>query len=345
MSAAQERDEQLQRLNDIRKGPWNEFGATARKTFVLKSLKGLNPLAEIGVDILGPYLKQQTKERLEFLWKLGRFHLPGGVWKNEELEPRISLDEELTYYVLIELAVENGYLDEAIVREKVRMPLLKLIWSKGARRFIDSYSYLPVRMLAQRLGLNLWPRLKTLPGAETNSAFAFASFLSQVASFYKGEEIDAWQAFLDDYLPKSADLDTYDAHFIEFLEQKKKRARGWDSHYAGIAISAATYYQKLAYCLDKAEPAQRGSLGAFFHYWDTIAQGYLSPNYTYKKVHRNWGKAVIQSNFLSGLLPKSEYKVLLISHGIVEDTWSDTKQRVSAYLSEAMPEVSMEKAQ
>jgi len=52
------------------------------------------------------YLEKESKEHLRFLWKLGRFHLPKGVWKEKELEPRISLDEELTFYVLVELAIE-----------------------------------------------------------------------------------------------------------------------------------------------------------------------------------------------------------------------------------------------
>jgi len=92
-----------------------------------------------------------------------------------------------------------------------------------------------------------------------NSEFAYASFLSQVSSFYKSAEIDAWQAFLDDYMP-AAYLDDYDDGFIDFLDQKWKRDRNWDSYYAEITISAATYFQKLAYCLEAGDQAQRAVL-------------------------------------------------------------------------------------
>jgi hypothetical protein len=148
-------------------------------------------------------LKKPTKQKAveESQVRLRRILRPhwGAAIKMKEGLIRDSFDETLTQYQLFELAVESGYISITEIKELVTKDFSRLLWSDGARSYLETYNYNGVVYLAQRAGVDIGFAPVELPPVIKGTEGTFAAFLSQHRQWYEDPLLDNWLGFLDDY--------------------------------------------------------------------------------------------------------------------------------------------------
>jgi hypothetical protein len=188
------------RLAGIREGPWSKGVDKARKK--LAPVGGV-PLAwgDAPQIVLEEFVLSTPNKRKSLqLEKILRPHYKGQRIKDKkEIETRDALDDALTIPQLYELAVQTGYLPEHSVRGAARSFLTDLLWSAPARRFVEAYDYVAIPMLAARVGISGFVSTNP-PEPNPTAALRFAGFLAHLRAFYSDDQIEAWLAFLDDYV-------------------------------------------------------------------------------------------------------------------------------------------------
>jgi hypothetical protein len=251
-------EEARKRIEYLNEGPWIE--------------KGQRAWIEIGKRPAGaPTGKAVTSKQGE-LRKLLRPHWEAKIYKDEGVI-RDSFDEALTLYQLYELAIETGYIEVDDIRAQVSRELNDLLWSDGARRFLQDYSYSAVVSLAQRIGVDLGFRELALPAIRKGTEGHFASFLSQHVLWYDDKILDDWLGFLDDYLKVGKVGDTDKKIFWKFLTTSQEKFDKEEKLWAFVA-GADRFVMRLAELAETLADAEKPSYGLFYAYWMSKQYGY-----------------------------------------------------------------------
>lgn len=197
-----DRDEQAARFEDLSRGPW---AAGARPAFDdLRTHADLAALADsdgrIGLDDIKARLTAHDKAREPQLLDVFRPHWVRPVQDQSESDRRDALDRALETLVLVEIGLETGYLEISTIRHAARRDVLALLWSDGARQFVESYGYVAIRFLASRLDLDFGFPSGGLPPVFERAETRFAIFLAEHQRWYLDRELVLWTRFLDDYV-------------------------------------------------------------------------------------------------------------------------------------------------
>jgi hypothetical protein len=196
---------------------------------------------------------------------------------------RSSFDEALTYFQLIELAVETGYLPAEQLDDSIRTSLTDLCWSPPARQFVRDYEYVSVESLASRLhiaGFSLQPPAPVEP----SGAVHFAAFLATHRAVESDDRITTWLAFLDDYVSSTDEQN--DLH--EFLKSGKSATnRRRESLIAG----ALRFVSMVADFLDPLPEQLKLRFGSFYQYWWSRMYGYVRGNHGFERNATVWDGA------------------------------------------------------
>jgi len=254
------KDELQARLAAITRGPWSEGFSTARQK--LSPIGGAALFSGAGNTIaldelqLSPSNKRKSAE----LSKVLRLHYKeGNIKDREEMNIRDAFDDALTIPQLYELAVQTGYLPQDSVRKPARSILTNLLWSDGARNFVQGYDYVAIPMLAARVGISgLGPA--NPPGPNPNASLRFAGFLAHLRAFYEDEEIDTWIAFLDDYIVEDNEQDLV----WEFLRRRRKKA---PTRIHDLLNGCQRFVTSLASAFNILSDEELGPYGLIHAYW------------------------------------------------------------------------------
>jgi hypothetical protein len=211
-------DEIAARVTGLRAGPWQ--GPTERALQKLAPPYGLNeeliaseaPIA-LPTLAIGPVARTRERELKEPL----RSHFThGAITDPDEIILRDELDQALLQAQLYELAAHAGYLPVDAIRIPARSLLAGLLWSEAARRFLATYVYPAVPMLAQRVEVQGLQAVRAPPPTQRpQDSVRFAAFLAHMAQFYGDPRIRCWTSFMDDFIKEPNEV----ARFIDYIRQ------------------------------------------------------------------------------------------------------------------------------
>jgi hypothetical protein len=173
------------RLDDIRQGPWRRQSQKARE--------------------LLPRLSASKQDRYF------RSHYVDEIEDAQELEFRESFDQALEELQLLELAVASGYLPLSEIQSAAKAELETLLRSDAARKYLQTYDFLPVRHLAARVGVELGLPAVHPPRVQSDAALRYATFLAVHSDFTSSVTISKFTMLMDDYCFHN----TIDARFFE----------------------------------------------------------------------------------------------------------------------------------
>ena len=122
------------------------------------------------------------------------------ITDSNEAKLRDSLDEAMTYFQLMELALRSGYITMNIeLREKLRARLIEFVWSPAVRNFLRLYGYFSVGRLCDLLDMRHEYPVVKLDNARV-STIGYAAFLAAHLQVQTSPFVDVWLHMLDDYI-------------------------------------------------------------------------------------------------------------------------------------------------
>jgi hypothetical protein len=272
------------RLAAILAGPW------ANSPEAKRSVKHLRPpvaldLAAATLDLTEVKAKKKREKTLQTLlaphWV--RPIRPYEIWL------RVGLDEALTGPMLLELAIECGYVNENDARTPARALLAPLLWSEAVQTYIVDYEYLTVMLLAARVGIKT-DRTEKLhpPEPDSTGAAAFSTFLAYYRVFFGDPEINIFLDSLDDYSDDDSDEAIDKETLWEVLRRKAKISE------AAINASegAIRFLEHLAAVERLALGPMRIPFAMFYAYWLAKFFGYELADEGYEKATHlyDWSK-------------------------------------------------------
>ena len=262
------------------------------------------------------------------LQHLLRTHKIGqGITSPDEIKVRDSLDYALAHLMVLELAVETGYLPLDLVRDEAQRELSSLLWSDGAQQFVRYYDYVTIEYLARRLNVRGFRNVEP-PAVNPEAGTRFAVFLAQFSDWVEDKAIREWLRFLDDY----AKPGEHQA-FRSFLKGgRTERSDRFDRLLYGIQrflLSLSNLFGMLA-------PAERARFGLFYSYWMAKFFGYELTEEGYRPTtQESW--ATIVAAHPVGIPPSADHETaakireMFNSHlAVIQAAWDETRELVAA---------------
>lgn len=262
------------------------------------------------------------------LQHLLRTHKIGpGITSPDEIKVRDSLDYALAHLMVLELAVETGYLPLDFVRDEARRELSSLLWSDGAQQFVRYYDYVTIEYLARRLEVEGFRNVEP-PAVNPDAGTRFAVFLAQFSEWVEDKAIKEWLMFLDDY----ARPGEHQA-FRSFLKgDRTERSDRFDRLLYGIQrflISLSNLFGILA-------PAERARFGLFYSYWMAKFFGYELTEQGYRLTGQEPWATILEEHPV-GIPPSADHETaakmrgLLRSHmAVIRAAWDETRELAAA---------------
>ena len=295
-------EEYDQRLSDICDGPWAN-GARKAQEF-LEPKTDLSTLAssdrEINLSSLSLSLEETDLKRESELLRIFRPHWEEPIDSREEMDLRNSFDEALVLPQLLELGIETGYLSVEGVRQFARRYLLSMLWSQGARRFVEAYDYITVGYLGKRVGIDLLRIAGLPPEPKASQEVYFASFLSQHATWSDDSSIQHWLQLLDDY----CHFDNESSVFFGYLQTERLPEQlPWPAHhivehFLDLVIGVQRFVDLLGTLFVGLEDREKLSYGLFYLYWLAKFFGCERVEDGFVEVGRKWGDALFGPIFI-----------------------------------------------
>lgn len=263
-----ERDEIEARMAAIADGPWMRKAGRARRSLQPSSDIMKRLPADGRVTITKFPLRGKDKSLAMKLRRWLRWHGREPI-DESEIPLRASLDEALTYFQLLELAVETGYLPAHQLPSTLREDLLRLLWAPAARQYLQVYGYFAVEYLAQRAGLDGVSRGR-VPEPDPRGEVLFSSFLATFRQLEMDKDVVAWLDLLDDYVETVDPDDLYD-----FLEGDNGDDKRPSRSTAQLIEGAQSFVVPLAQFFRTCPPGRfHGAFGFFYAYWLAKMFGY-----------------------------------------------------------------------
>lgn len=259
--------EQDERLKNLLSGPWVELARPVRE-LLLERKKGV---AVSPHDLRSEQLDPQLRLASKLISPLFRKHWPDGIEDDEEMELRDSFDEALTQLQLMEVAVESGYCSLEAVAPPAREQLAELLWSEGARKYLVHYDYLLVRYLAARLEVELGLDPVRPPRPDPEAEVRFATFLSQLKTWYADDDLELWLGFMDDYVQEEDEQVTFAESFRAGPKSVSVRRQ---ERFGALARGAEQFCRLTSNLFYLCRPAERPIYGLFHAYWLAKFLGY-----------------------------------------------------------------------
>jgi hypothetical protein len=302
------KEEIAARRKGIETGPWTALGKLAVKKLAPEStiISALNRSSSSKVELENLPLSSKDKKKADALKTSLAPHWKRFI-RQKHLPLRISLDEALSVFQLYELAVETEYLTVAEIPSDVRTRIVSLLWSKAARTYVESYDFLAVTFLAQRLGVVLDDNVRSLPMIRQNADAQFAAFLAQHRLWYDDERLDGWLYFLDDFVSNNSDIDKH--AFYNFLTSRRsKKFETWNQEQLELLDGADRLISLLAELAGSLDPITRASYGAFYAYWMARMFGYelSKTGYARNNDEADWANEIAKC--MSSMVPNRSLK-------------------------------------
>jgi hypothetical protein len=281
MTAPADQDEITARLAAIANGPWNKAGKRAYK--FLEPPAVVDEARIQSREVLNLRNDRSSGKRSSKISNVLRAHWDKIVEDTAEINIRDSLDEALTTLQLWELAVSSGYLPLEAVRVPARRALANLLWSEGARTFIQNYGYATIPFLAERVGIQLGSARRSPPAPSTTGGQRFASFLAEIRAWETDRDLGKWLRFLDgfremrgagDQLKKLLSASAPDPRYLSYL--------------ASLLAGAQTFRLRLSDFAETLEHDERPLYGSYFAYLLARFHGFLAGKEGYHPVKTNW---------------------------------------------------------
>lgn len=323
------------RYASLGKGPWREKGDYARAE--LKPPPQIVSLADqepaIDLQTLAQSFEQGDPDGDRRLQQLLRWHGNGNdVTDPAEIAVRDSLDYALAHLMLLELAVETGYLPLDLVRDEARRELSSLLWSVGAQRFVRYYDYVSIEYLARRLNVRGFRNIDP-PAVNPEASTRFAIFLAQFSDWVEDEPLRLWLGFLDDYVKYKGEQ----AAFRSFL---KGEAKERSERFGRLLYGIQRFLLSLSNLFGVLKPAERARFGLFYSYWMAKFFGYELKEDGYRPATQDSWADRIQEHPESLLPPtfndetRAKLRELLTKQiGTIREAWEATRELVAASAS------------
>jgi hypothetical protein len=266
-------EEVSRRLQQLSYGPWFVEGQLARDYLVSKISSKRRSAKRAFQKLLADAEEHEKSIRFEKLDSMMsgtkidkglvdifRDHRGRPVTASRELNLRDSLDEALSYIQLLEIAVESAYVPLESVLTTGRAYLVRLLWARGSRQFVNTYNYTLVMFFASRVGVDLGLPVVHPPGINPRAELRFAAFLSYLTDLYQNDKVTEWLRFLDDYVVDKGEK----SRLRSFLRSGEKEADGRNS----ALVAGALSFCECSYCFFGTLPKQdRSSYALFLQYW------------------------------------------------------------------------------
>jgi hypothetical protein len=270
------------RLGAIKNGPWAPRSSLAHRVLAIPDADAMKILLTTDrVDLRDYHPADAPRSTIKKLKQTLQAHWIGDGPSEDEQAVRDSFDNALTYFQMIELAIETGYLPQEQVAKDARTRLVRLFWSEAARQYILDYDYMSVADLAARIGV-IGLEERRPPPIDPSASVHFAAFLATHRALERDPTCMEWLAFLDDYIVEEDQND-----FFEFLEKgqparTRRRQR--------LVLGAQTFSVSLADLLVTLPPEHRVRFGAFYAYWFAKLFGFERGPRGYRRNTELWGE-------------------------------------------------------
>lgn len=319
------------RLASLRRGPWWIEGDIARTA--LSPPSSIAQLAEraapVNLQALAKGYAEADPAGSRNLQHLLRTHKIGqGITSPDESKVRDSLDYALAHLMVLELAVETGYLPLDLVQDEARREFSSLLWSDGAQQFVRYYDYVTIEYLARRLNVAGFRNVEP-PAINPEAGTRFAVFLAQFSEWVEDKAIREWLRFLDDY----AKPGEHQAFRLFLKGASTERSDRFDRLLYGIQrflLSLSNLFGMLA-------PAERARFGLFYSYWMAKFFGYELEEDGYRQATQQSCADIVREHPEPLLPPTSNDKTraalreLLIQQiATIREAWTVTSELVAA---------------
>jgi hypothetical protein len=287
--------EQVSRLKELFNGPWMKSEKAVSKFLGSRTIDaaGFDSMKRISVLQLHSAAKTKDLSREKSISKTLRSHWNARIIDVVEIANRTALDEYLTLFQLIELAVETEYVPLEFAVSFSRTKLIELAWTPSFTRYLVSYDYLSVLFLMERCGIDTGTGVH--PPSSTDAEVRFATFLSHCIAIWEDPFFPEFTDLLDDYsydayenakddflsLLKTGNIPTKKKSETEFLLKLKNGLSNFISMIGGA-------YQNL-------EDQEIKNFGLYHAYWLAKFFGYKLEDSGYLKSGVDWYRIVIGS--------------------------------------------------
>lgn len=319
------------RLANLRRGPWREKGDRARQYLLPpERVTGLTEdTALIDLQELAKQDEQRDPDRNRSIRQTLRWHGNGAdVTLRDEIVVRDSLDYALAHLMILELAVEMGYLPLELIRTEARRELLSLLWSAGAQQFVRHYDYVTIEYLARRLEVRGFRNMEP-PPVNPEASTRFAVFLAQFSDWVEDNALREWLMFLDDYVEHPEEQAAFRSFLNGNLPERSERFERLLYGIRRFLLSLSNLFGILA-------PAERARCGLFYSYWMAKFFGYELKKEGYRKAtQESWAiligmKAIPSASSVDQLTLQKMREVLDNQIGTIQETWDATRELVAA---------------
>lgn len=276
-------EEERERLKAFTGGPWKRIGERARRSVAPGRPAAIWARKDGRVDLEEfrrhlPARIRRQEEKIKDDLKVDWFR----EFSEEEVALRESFDEALTPLQLLELAISTGYVSVESARLLARRLLIELLWPKCVRKYVEGYDYIGVRILAERVGIDLGLKSIRPPKARSGAEIRFAEFLEILRSWYDAE-VDDWLGTLDGVGIVEGDYYEQEA-FYELLEDgvlPDECTLEEVYRYLDLAKGAHEFLATLGRLFRSLRRSERPHYGTFFLYWLAAFFGHAKSGRSY----------------------------------------------------------------
>ena len=320
------------RYASLRKGPWRAMGDQAR-TFLTpppRIRSRFDQAASIDLRALALTFGEQDPSGDTKLQHILRWHGGGhDVDDREEIAIRDSLDYALAHLMLLELAVETGYLPLEVIRHDAQQELVMLLWSEGAQQFIRYYDYVTIEYLARRLGITGVRNVEP-PPVNPEASTRYAIFLAQFTDWVEDTALRSWLGFLDDYVRDREEQAAFRSYLLGEVMNRSER-------FSQLLYGIQRFLLSLSNLFGVLKPSERARFGLFYSYWMAKFFGYTLKEDGYRKARQQSWASIIQEHPEALLPPTSNDQVRVAMRELlvqqittIEEAWNVTSELVAA---------------
>ncbi|MGC3976085.1 MAG: hypothetical protein QM771_17120 [Nitrospira sp.] len=330
MSVVEELEGQA-RYVSLGKGPWWKKGALARAELKpppqIRAL--LNQSEAIDLHSLAnAFAKLNPADDKKFQQML-RCHAGTKVTDPHEIAVRDSLDYALAHLMLLELAVETGYLPLELIRDDARRELASLLWSSGAQQFICYYDYVTIEYLGRRVDI-AGIRDVAPPPINPEASTRFAIFLAQFTDWVKDKALRSWLSFLDDYVEYEGEQMAFRSYLLGEVTTRSER-------FSRLLYGVQRFLLNLCNLFCVLKPPERAIFGLFYSYWMAKFFGYELEEDGYRRTTQQSWADIIRKHPDTLLPPtatdeaRAAMRELLAQQmATIQEAWNATSELVAA---------------
>jgi hypothetical protein len=323
------------RLAGVSQGPWRKKGDEARAALAPPQAASalIDQAGSIDLERLAQTSEKAEPGRSATLRQTLRWHGTGaGITSQEEIKVRDSLDYALAHLMVLELAVETGYLPLDLIRNEARHELASLLWSPGAQQFVRYYDYVSIEYLARRLDVRGLRNVEP-PPVNPEAGTRFAIFLAQFSDWVEDEALREWLMFLDDYVDYVGEQTVFRSFLKGEGEERSER-------FGRLLYGIQRFLLSLSNLFGILKPAERARFGLFYSYWMAKFFGYVLKEDGYQPATQESWARIIQEH-PAALLPPSadretaaKFRELFNKQLVtIEAAWDATRELVAASAS------------